>query len=191
LEAHEIAEGRDYYILLTTSAGLYRYNIRDIVRCTGFLGQAPKLIFLNKGANFSSITGEKLSEFQVVTAITKVQELTQIDLGDFCMAPQMEDRPNYVLLTEATLNPAEIESVSIAVDDMLGRLNVEYADKRRSGRVLPLIVRQIPKGTWSALRRIKSSDRGNFEEYKHRCLVGDLDFIKRITSATLTLPKVE
>lgn len=191
LEAHEIAEGRDYYILLTTSAGLYRYNIRDIVRCTGFLGQAPKLIFLNKGANFSSITGEKLSEFQVVTAITQVQELTQIDLGDFCMAPQMEDRPNYVLLTEATLNPAEIESISRALDDMLGRLNVEYADKRRSGRVLPLAVRQIPKGTWSALRRIKSSDRGNFEEYKHRCLVGDLDFIKRITSATLTLPKVE
>ena len=37
LEAHELEEGTNYYILLTTSSGLYRYNIFDVVRCTGFL----------------------------------------------------------------------------------------------------------------------------------------------------------
>ena len=36
LEAHELEEGENYFILLTTPSGLYRYDIHDVVRCTGF-----------------------------------------------------------------------------------------------------------------------------------------------------------
>ena len=32
LEAHELQPGGNYFILLTTSAGLYRYDIHDVVR---------------------------------------------------------------------------------------------------------------------------------------------------------------
>src|SRR5690606_21757004 len=39
LLAHELVEGQDYPILLTTSSGLYRYEIQDIVRCVGFHGR--------------------------------------------------------------------------------------------------------------------------------------------------------
>jgi hypothetical protein len=55
LEAHELEKDRDYYILLTTSGGLYRYDIHDVVRCVGFRGQAPLLEFLNKGKNISRV----------------------------------------------------------------------------------------------------------------------------------------
>jgi hypothetical protein len=68
LEAHELEVGSEYYILLTTSSGLCRYHIRDVVRCTGFHGATPLLEFLHKGAHISSITGEKISESQVVQA---------------------------------------------------------------------------------------------------------------------------
>ena len=50
LEAHELKPDRNYFILLTTSGGLYRYDIHDMVRCTGFIGEMPVLRFLNKGA---------------------------------------------------------------------------------------------------------------------------------------------
>ena len=60
LESHELEEGRDYYILLTTSSGFYRYNIYDVVRCVGWHEKTPVLAFLNKGSNFSNLTGEKL-----------------------------------------------------------------------------------------------------------------------------------
>ena len=69
VEATDLIEGRNYFILLTTAGGLYRYQIHDLVRCVGFHGQAPLIEFLNKGAHFSSLTGEKLSEFQVVAAV--------------------------------------------------------------------------------------------------------------------------
>jgi hypothetical protein len=100
----------------------------------------------------------------------------------------MNDRPGYVLLTEAALTSGDQETIGRYIDEMLGELNYEYSDKRHSGRILPLTVRQVPQGTWLALRRNKSAARGNFEEYKHRCLIGDLDFIERIPSLSQTQP---
>jgi hypothetical protein len=180
LEAHELEEGRDYFILLTTSGGLYRYNIRDVVRCTGFHGQAPLLIFLNKGAHFSSLTGEKISEFQVIAAVKKAQAELAAEVGEFCVAPQMQERPSYVLLTETSLSDTRRLQLADLIDRNLSEINCEYAEKRRSGRLLPLSIRDVPLGTWSRLRQKKSSARGNFEEYKHRWLVGDLKFIEHI-----------
>ena len=69
LEAHELEEGRNYFILLTTVSGLYRYDIRDVVRCQGFQGTTPRLEFLHKGASISNVTGEKLTESRVVFAV--------------------------------------------------------------------------------------------------------------------------
>ena len=41
VEAADLIEGQNYFIVLTTAGGLYRYNIHDLVRCVGFHGQAP------------------------------------------------------------------------------------------------------------------------------------------------------
>src|SRR6185295_2269519 len=100
LEGHELEEGRDYYILLTTSGGLYRYDIHDVVRCVGFRGAAPLLEFLNKGKNFSSLTGEKLSEFQVIRAVEKSFSELGLPIDFFAVAPVMEEQPRYILLVE-------------------------------------------------------------------------------------------
>ena len=52
LEAHELEVGRNYYIVLTTPSGFYRYDIHDVVRCVGYRGEAPSVGVLNKGASF-------------------------------------------------------------------------------------------------------------------------------------------
>jgi len=180
LEAHELEEGQDYYILLTTSAGLYRYDIHDVVRCVGFQGEAPLLTFLNKGAHFSSITGEKLSEFQVLSAVRQAFADLQLAVVEFSVAPVMRDRPGYVLLLEETLDEAQWDKLAARVDEHLHQLNCEYAEKRRTGRLEPLTIRRVPPGTWRVLRDQRSAARGNFEEYKHPCLVGDLGFVDRL-----------
>ena len=88
LEGHELEEGRDYYIVLTTSGGLYRYDIHDVVRCVGFEGRAPLVEFLNKGKNFSSLTGEKLSEHQAIRAVeTSFPRAAPADSNTFTLAP--------------------------------------------------------------------------------------------------------
>ncbi len=181
LECHELEVGKDYYILLTTSGGLYRYDIHDVVRCVGFEGQAPLVEFLNKGKSFCSLTGEKLSEHQAVRAVkTSFAELG-LPLETFTLAPSLNGRPRYLLLLEPPAHRGRIDELAHRVQVNLERMNEEYSSKCTSGRLLPVEVRDVPLGTWSAMRRERTGDRGNFEEYKHPCLVGDLEFVDRLT----------
>ena len=181
LEAHELEIDKNYFILLSTSGGLYRYNIHDVVQCVGYEGQVPLLNFLNKGVNFSSITGEKLSEFQVVSAAKWSFEELALPVESFTIAPIMKgDHPGYVLLVEPSDKGRNNEEFARRVEHHLKTLNMEYSDKLESGRLRPLSVIEIPSGTWHSYRIMRTSERGNFEEYKHPYLVGDLSFVEKL-----------
>jgi len=180
LEGHELEVGKDYYILLTTSGGLYRYDIHDVVRCVGFEGEAPYVEFLNKGKNFCSLTGEKLSEHQVVRAVKSGFADLALPLETFAVAPVMEAHPRYVLLVESAAHRGRADELAHRTQVHLERFNEEYASKCSSGRLLPLTVSEVAPGTWQALRAHKIGERGNLEEYKHNCLVNDLEYVARL-----------
>jgi len=180
LEAHELEVGQDYFIVLTTSGGLYRYDIHDVVRCVGFEGQAPIMEFLNKGKSFSSLTGEKLSEYQAIRAVEMSFADLELPIDTFTLAPVMGEKPRYVLLTEPRVHRGRAAELAQRVDANLRRVNEEYGEKSASGRLLPVAVREVPAGTWDAMRRERTGERGNFEEYKHPCLVSDLEFVERL-----------
>ncbi len=180
LQAHELEAGRCYFILLTTSGGLYRYDIHDVVRCVGYEGEAPVLEFLNKGTHYSSTTGEKLSEFQVVAAVKKGFAELGLPLEHFTLAPVMQERPNYVLLVEADACGGNAQQLAERIEMHLCQMNCEYAEKVRTSRLKPLVVQEITSGTWRLFRQQRIAARGNLEEYKHPCLVNDLQFIDQV-----------
>jgi hypothetical protein len=179
LEAHELEEGRNYFILLTTVSGLYRYDIRDVVRCTGFMGTTPLLEFLHKGAHIASVTGEKLAESQVVSAVRGGLSRLTLDVEHFTLSPIWEDPPKYRLHVERSDIPVpELRSrLALMVDTELQELNVEYREKRQSGRLGPLECLAVPNGTWERYIRHRQSRFGaSMEQYKHPCLVPQLTF---------------
>ncbi len=186
LEAHELEEGQDYFILLTTSGGIYRYDIHDVVRCVGYEGEAPLLEFLNKGKSFSNVTGEKLSEYQVIEAVEQSFRELGLAIDAFTLAPVIEDKPRYVLLIEPQVHCGRAAELAQLLQQRLERVNEEYAEKCSSGRLLSVDVREVPAGTWINLRREKTGQRGNFEEYKQPCLVGDLEFAERLARPKTT-----
>jgi hypothetical protein len=181
LEAHELQEGQSYYILLTTFSGLYRYDIRDVVRCVGFEGTAPLLKFLNKGSHMSSITGEKLSEFQIVSAVKKSFEEFGLARETLTVAPVFGDPPGYVLLLEEGVAGDKMADLARRVDAELAQLNCEYANRLETGRLRPLSIEQVPRGTWAAYREAKiAQPGGSLEQYKHPCLVNDVQFVDKL-----------
>lgn len=179
LLAHELKEGEQYLILLTTASGLYRYNIRDVVRCRGFHGQTPILEFLHKGAHMSNLTGEKLSESHVVAAVAEARRNIEIDHGDFTISPIWGDPPRYRIHLEP--GPLATSQFAAVVDHELQRQNVEYRDKRRSARLDPLELCVLPQGSWKRFARARQSRLGgSLEQYKHPCLSPDLEFSNRL-----------
>ncbi|MEM1225427.1 MAG: GH3 auxin-responsive promoter family protein [Planctomycetota bacterium] len=190
LLAHELTPGEDYFILLTTDSGLYRYDIHDLVRCHGFQGQAPMLSFLNKGANCSSFTGEKLFEYQVNLAMQRTCDSFGVTNGTFTLAPEMIEMPQYHLVVTDSLVEECGDAFIREFERHLKSINLEYDDKCDSGRILPIVGVPVSQAVWAEMRRRKTAARGNFEEYKHPCLTSDLEFLPKIRSIVAELQPV-
>lgn len=180
LGAHEVREGGHYYILPTTKAGLYRYHISDLVRVTGFFQKTPMIEFLGKGSRFANLTGEKLSEYHVTQSVDRVVQTFPQPLSAYAVAPVWDDvQPHYGLFIEEqdARDTPLLRKFTDALDAELGQQNIEYEAKRSSGRLGALRVYLLPAGTWTKwdLERL-SRNGGTAEQYKHPCLIGDLNF---------------
>ena len=180
LGAHELREGGSYFILPTTAYGLYRYHISDLVRVTGFHGRTPLVEFLGKGHRFANLTGEKLSEYHVTKAMDAVAQRLNQPVTAYSVAPVWDDRqPYYALFLEEpdAADEPRLKHFLAQFDAQLGIENVEYAAKRESGRLGALRAAVIPAGAWARWDRDRLAQTGGSpEQYKHPCLIGDVNF---------------
>ncbi len=186
VDAADLIEGRRYFLVPTTSGGLYRYMIHDLVRCVGFQGKAPLLEFLNKGAHFSSLTGEKLSEYQVVAAVDAAQRSLGLPLKAYLVLPSWGDPPHYNLLVEESDLPdsSALDRLTTEVEDRLRKVNLEYENKRDTLRLGPIRPVRIPTGSWADFQRRRlARSGGTVEQYKQPCLLSDLAAIDGFSAA--------
>ena len=176
LSLHELDDGREYYIFITTPEGLYRYDMNDIIRVTGKVNETPTLEFVQKGKGVTNITGEKLHEAQVLDAVLAVLEESGAQSNFFVMlADQTSAR--YTLFIEMQQPPGGIDAaISNDLDGRLRASNIEYDGKRGSGRLSPLIVRELRAGTGEEYRRSRiAGGRRDAQfkflhlQYRHEC----------------------
>ena len=181
LGAHELAEGKSYYIVPTTAYGLYRYHISDLVRVTGFFGRTPLVEFLGKGHRFANLTGEKLSEYHVTQAMDAVA--ARVLAADHGVQPRpVLGRHAAVLRAvrgrtgRGRRGRACGASWRSSTDNSARRTSstprsATAAGSARSAREL------IPAGTWATWDRDRLAQTGGSpEQYKHPCLIGDIKF---------------
>jgi hypothetical protein len=180
LGAHELTLGESYFIVPTTAAGLYRYQISDLVRVTGFHHRTPEVEFLGKGQRFASLTGEKLCEHQVTAAMAAVLRRMPQSVSAYTVAPIWDDdQPYYGLfLEEGDLSgSAQLEHFLAAFDRELRERNTEYAAKRDSDRLGPVRLQVLESGAWSEWDRKRLAHTGGSpEQYKRPCLIADVEF---------------
>lgn len=184
VSAHEVEEGRKYFILPTTAFGLYRYHIFDLVRVTGFHNRTPLIEFLSKGSHFANITGEKLSEYHVARAMQDVLADLDLTLTSYSLAPCWHDElPYYGLFVERgdLRDPEQGIRLAEALDRCLGEVNEEYDAKRRTLRLGAIRLLLLSTGAWQEWdRRRLARTGGTLEQYKHPCLISDPKFRETI-----------
>jgi hypothetical protein len=168
LLTHQLEDGKRYYIILSGSNGLYRYDLNDVVEVRGFYNHTPKVAFVRKGRDMVSITGEKLHLNQIQAAIREAEQHSQLEVWQFRLIPDVE-QSHYDLLIELR---GELCSDSHscaflgAFDRALSVLNIEYASKRASKRLKPPRLFVMQPG-WS--ERLSRADfRGGKREIQYK-----------------------
>jgi len=148
LNCEELEVGGVYYVILTNSAGLYRYDINDVIRVTGFHGKTPLVEFLRKGRDVTNITGEKLHVNQVIQALEQAQRDTGATVQHFRAFADSEKSRYAFMIEFAGTTPDEqmLQQLLTKLDTRLSGLNVEYADKRRSERLKAPVMWVMKRG---------------------------------------------
>jgi len=178
LLAHELEEGRVYEVVVTTGGGLYRYRLGDLLRVGGFENGVPRLEFLGRRGATSSLTGEKLTERQVLAAAEAAARRGPAPERFVCF-PRSRPLPHYGVLASplpGDRDGAQMARWLAAFEDELARRNGEYADKRRSGRLGAPVALVAEAVEFDRLRRRLVELRGISEEQvKLGALTRELD----------------
>ena len=178
LEGHELEVGGHYSLVMTTSAGYYRFHIGDIVECRGFMGQAPLLEFLQKAERCGDLEGEKVTEAQLLGAAGEAAAGLGLRLGYLTAIPCRPGRelPRYAILVEKKDIPDRDSACRFLeeLDRRLMNCNFLYSARRRERVLAPPRLVQIPSGAWDAYVNAEIARRGIDEmQYKHPGIVRD------------------
>ena len=154
--AWELEVGKVYRLIISTTAGLYRYDLGDLVEVVGKVGELPALRFVRKSAAMLNVTGEKVSEDQVLQAATEAFGMNRV-VGltariEMCHPPCVEIAAEW--LPGRRLDHSE---AAVAMDSALRSANVEYDSKRKSERLGPLKLRSLSPGAYSRYRASRAA----------------------------------
>ena len=127
LLAHELEDGKEYRLVITTYSGLYRYDMRDIISVDGFTGTTPNIKFVSKTSDIGNICGEKLYPDIIAAAFQTTANTIGLRLNHFCAVPDVENlRYTFCLETNNKLDEKELERVSATLDSNIAKLAMGY-----------------------------------------------------------------
>ena len=164
-----VEPGKDYAIILSSNAGLWAYNLGDLVR---FVSKDPyRLVVSGRVSQFISAFGEHVIVSEVEGALAEVCSLTGARVDEFTVAP-MVNPPEGVLpyhqwLVEfakgpqnyfaahpeeaqnfAPLQETPLKNFAALLDQSMCRRNTYYNDLVTGHVLQPLQIVPLPGGTF-------------------------------------------
>ena len=130
LMIHEVEEGKDYALLISTSAGAWRYLIGDTVRFVH--KENCEIIITGRTKHFLSLVGEHLSVDNMNRAIQVAAEKLNISIPEFTVAGEPSGSFFAHHWYVATNDPVDPGVLGKLIDDTLKELNDDYAVERKS-----------------------------------------------------------
>ncbi|GAB2284614.1 hypothetical protein Dimus_019069 [Dionaea muscipula] len=177
----DVKLGREYELVITTYAGLYRYRVGDVLRVAGFKNRAPQLNFVCRKNVVLSIDADKTDEVALQAAVKNAvsHHLLPFDayLTEYTSyADTTSTNPgHYVLYWELTQNgstpipPSVFEDCCLTVEESLDSV---YRQGRVSDKSIgPLEIKIVESGTFDKLMDYAISLGASINQYKTpRCV---------------------
>lgn len=177
----DVEVGKEYELVITTYAGLYRYRVGDILRVTGFHNSAPEFHFVRRKNVLLSIDSDKTDESELQKAVENASKLLKkykTSVVEYTSYADTKTIPgHYVIYWELMVknesgNPPPSQVLDRCCLDMEESLNSVY----RQGRVAdssigPLEIRVVKNGTFEELMDYAISRGASINQYKvPRCV---------------------
>ncbi|PON31617.1 GH3-like hormone conjugating enzyme [Parasponia andersonii] len=194
----EVEVGKKYELVVTTYAGLCRYQVGDILQVTGFHNSAPQFRFVRRKDVLLSIDADKTNESELQKAIENASLLLRefkTSVVEYTSYADTKTIPgHYVIYWELLVK--NDYSAKLPSHDMLNRcclimeesLNSVY----RQGRVAdnsigPLEIRVVKNGTFEELMDYAISTGSSMSQYKVPRCVKSVPIIELLDSKLVSV----
>ncbi|TMI65394.1 MAG: GH3 auxin-responsive promoter family protein [Bacteroidetes bacterium] len=127
---HEVEEGKDYAILMSTNAGAWRYMIGDTVRFVD--KEKAEVLITGRTKHFLSLVGEHLSVENMNKAIELVSEEFNISIPEYTVVGFPHESFFAHKWYIACNDVSDTEGIRKRIDENLRALNDDYATERDS-----------------------------------------------------------
>lgn len=158
LQLHGLQAGKRYCPYVTTFAGLYRYNMNDLLEVGPSFCNTPTVHMIQKVNGIVTMTGEKLHERQFIEAVHAAEEKSGLMTKFFVGFADMEKSAYhfYLEFADQSTTQEQAENFTKLVDEELKQTNIEYEAKRASFRVKDPITHRLVEQS--------------FEKFKAQCI---------------------
>ncbi|MCS3798183.1 GH3 auxin-responsive promoter family protein [Niastella sp. OAS944] len=185
LMIHQVEEGKDYAILLSTTAGAWRYLIGDTVRFVD--KERCEIIITGRTKHFLSLVGEHLSVDNMNKAIKLASEEMNVNIPEYTVA----GIPHGLFFAHqwwiACDDAVDPELLRQKIDNCLKEVNDDYAVERNSA-LKEVYLKVLPVSKFMEFMHLKGKIGG---QHKFpRVMKGKMfeDWNKFIETGTISQP---
>ena len=174
-----IEVGKNYALVISTNAGLWRYMPGDVVQFTSTFPFKIKITGRTK--QFINAFGEEVMVSNTDDALSATCKTFGAVVSDYTVAPKYlrkNTQGGHEWLIEFEQPPADLDRFERALDNNLQEINSDYEAKRAYDLALhQLTVQHLPKGTFHAWLKSKNKFGG---QHKVPRLHNDRKYIDEI-----------
>jgi hypothetical protein len=152
LMLHEVEEGKDYALLLSTSAGSWRYLIGDTIRFTN--KEKCEIVITGRTKHFLSLVGEHLSVDNMNKAIQLVSEELNISIPEYTVVGEPHGNffaHHWYVACDDHVNTEELRT---KIDNALKEINDDYAVERGSA-LKDVFLDILPESSFMEFMKLK------------------------------------
>jgi hypothetical protein len=167
LLAHELEPRQNYHVVITTTGGLYRYAMNDVIRVSEMRNGTPLLRFLYKGSNVQNIQGEMVTVDHVMSAMSALSTEFGLKFQHFQLVAELDDR-RYALHIEPAGNlpqPA-LTRLLPSFERELGNVNENYAMFRADKLIGPPKLHVMQRGWFDRMSHEHMARTGRDSQFK-------------------------
>lgn len=150
LTLDQLEKGKQYEILITTQAGLYRYHLKDVIEVKGFRNKVPLISFVYRKGQYFNIAGEKFSEEDARTTVEMFGKAHGISVNDWLFYQDDSVVPSrYALVVESDAD-IDWDGCIDELEHIMGKCNKRYPSQREKAYISRMIVQKQQPGTHQA-----------------------------------------
>ncbi len=177
----EVELGRNYALVISTNAGLWRYRIGDTIQFTSL--QPHRIRITGRTKHFINAFGEEVIIDNAEQALKVACEKSDALIRDYTAGPLYLDgkaKGRHEWLIEFAKLPADMDFFTETLDTALKSLNSDYEAKRYRNLVLERpLVSNIPNGTFYNWLKVKGKLGG---QHKVPRLSNDRQYLTEISA---------